>query len=268
MVTLILLINPFCITKHTNDCLRIYIKIQVLFNLLFPTFTGMDSKKCTNDNASQEMISQFHCQSSSDSPAANSNSNLESCDVDSFEEMDSDSSVDLRSNPEDVSDTEASSLSHSASNSEFDYSSQSDNDEINTENCSENNNFLTNEFEALKILSCFRRHNLTASACKDILDTMKTTFSDSKRACILDFEYLNSFVEANAMTEVHYCELCNTVFPEDPNEFTCNHVTCEGLRYKGPRSKQEATDRQPRKYFIVADIEKQLKDLLMSPGNL
>ena len=126
---------------------------------------------------------------------------------------------------------------------------------------------LTNELAALKIVSCFRRHNLTASASKDITETMKSIFSDSDQANILNFEYLMSFIEKYPLKEVHYCEICTEVFPEDPDEFQCRTENCEGYRYKGPLSKQTKKDRQPRKFYIFTDIRRQLSDLLLSPGN-
>jgi hypothetical protein len=35
--------------------------------------------------------------------------------------------------------------------------------------------FSANEIQSLKILSCFQKHNLTGSACKDILYTFRST---------------------------------------------------------------------------------------------
>ncbi|WAR25595.1 hypothetical protein MAR_011299 [Mya arenaria] len=101
---------------------------------------------------------------------------------------------------------------------------------------------LTDEMKALKIVSCFRRHNLTISASKDITETMKSIFQDSKHAGILKYEYLMSFVEKHPLHEVHYCEICTELFPDDSDNYRCQTENCE------------------------ADIEKQFKDLLQSPG--
>jgi hypothetical protein len=129
-------------------------------------------------------------------------------------------------------------------------------------------NFMTDELKALKIVSCFRRHNLTVSASKDITETMKSIFHDSEHASILNYEYLMSFIGKYPILEVHYCEICTEVFPEDPNNYRCQNGNCEGYRFKGPLSKQQSKDRQPRKCFITADIGKQFTDLLQSPGNI
>lgn len=128
---------------------------------------------------------------------------------------------------------------------------------------------LENERQALKILSCFQKHNLSVSASKDILATMRSLFPSSEEVKVLDLEYIYSLVNADntySLKEVHYCEKCNSDFPEDPNEFKCNGDECDGLRYKGSLSNQNNRDRQPRKSFILADIQAQLKSLLKTPG--
>lgn len=159
-----------------------------------------------------------------------------------------------------VSDTD----STSDLESQYTYSSSSVTANANSD---DDTHLLTNELEALKIVSCFRRHNLTASACKDISATVRSLCKDSKSAHVLNYDYLMSFVDTNVLKEVHYCELCSEVFPDDPDIIRCQSASCEGFRYKGPISKQNSKDRQPRKCFIVADIKKQISDLLQSPGN-
>ena len=131
----------------------------------------------------------------------------------------------------------------------------------------DNTALLTNELEALTIVSCFRRHNLTTSACKDITDTVRSVCNDSKNAHVLNYDYLMSFVDTNPLNEVHYCEFCSEIFPSDLEIIRCSTTNCEGFRYKGPIWKQNSKDRQPRKCFIIADMKKQLSDLLQSPGN-
>ena len=79
---------------------------------------------------------------------------------------------------------------------------------------------LENESQALKILSCFQKHNLSVSASKDILATMRSLFPSSEEVKMLDYIY--SLVNANntySLKEVHYCEKCNSGFPENLNQF-------------------------------------------------
>lgn len=130
---------------------------------------------------------------------------------------------------------------------------------------------LENEMQALKILSCFQKHNLSLSASRDILETMRTLFPTSEKVKMLNLEYIYSVVNTdntNSVKEVHYCEICNSTFPKDPNEFKCNQNNCDGLRYKGSHSSQNRQDRQPRKCFLIADISAQLRSLLKTPGVL
>ncbi|KAH3862318.1 hypothetical protein DPMN_025284 [Dreissena polymorpha] len=151
---------------------------------------------------------------------------------------------------EEISDINTVSASNSdsdlSSDTESQYSSFSDTSNVLSKDQ------LTNELEALKIMSCFRRHNLTTSACKDIINTVKSVCNDSKNAHMLNYDYLMTFFDSNPLNEVHYCEVCCAVFPKDLDIFQCCTINCEGLRYKGPRSKQNNKDRQPRKCFIIA----------------
>lgn len=52
------------------------------------------------------------------------------------------------------------------------------------------------------------------------------------------------------------------MFPADPNVFECAIEGCEGLRYIGSRAFQMKARRQPRYFFVMADVKKQLKNLL------
>ncbi|KAH3895967.1 hypothetical protein DPMN_020136 [Dreissena polymorpha] len=168
---------------------------------------------------------------------------------------------------EEISDINTVSASNSdsdlSSDTESQYSSFSDTANVLSKH---QNDMLTNELEALTIVSCFRRHNLTTSACKDIMNTVKSVCNDSKNAHMLNYDYLMTFFDSNPLNEVHYCEVCCAVFPKDLDIFQCCTINCEGLRYKGPRSKQNNKDRQARKCFIIADMKNQLRDLLQSPG--
>ncbi|WAR28011.1 hypothetical protein MAR_013715, partial [Mya arenaria] len=124
------------------------------------------------------------------------------------------------------------------------------------------------ELQALKIFSLFKRHNFTTSASRDIRQTMKSVFPSSECVTVLNLDYIYSFVDIPPMKEVHYCEICNGVFPDNLDDFRCRVENCEGFRYKGGFSHQQKKDRQPRKSFILADIKQQLKHLLKTPGIL
>ena len=75
---------------------------------------------------------------------------------------------------------------------------------------------LENERQALKILSCFQKHNLSVSASKDILATMRSLFPSSEEVKVLDYDYIYSLVNANnsySLKEVHYCRKMQLWFP-------------------------------------------------------
>ena len=133
--------------------------------------------------------------------------------------------------------------------------------------CDENQKPLSeHEAQALTILSCFLRNNLSASACRDILQTMKTLFPKSESVSSLDFDRILAHVDTSNTKEIAYCTICNQTFPETLDQFQCSTINCDGLRYKGPLSNQLKPGRLPRQSFVFADPEKQLADLLHSPG--
>lgn len=152
--------------------------------------------------------------------------------------------------------------------SEFDNSisdSSSCDNYLQSENSTETSKEISQgENHALKILSCFQKHNLTASACKDILDMIKHLIPNSDG--LFDMESIYSSAGVPQMKEVHYCEVCGNTFIENPDEFKCSSRNCDGLRYKGSEAKQLSPNRQPRKSFVIADIQSQLTTLLQTPG--
>lgn len=153
------------------------------------------------------------------------------------------------------------------SDSSFTSDESSSNSSSSCESEDDNGSKLTaQESQALHILSCFSRNNLSASACKDILETMKSLFPNSEVASLLNLNHLLTYVDTTPVREVHYCILCDELFPSDPDVVLCATVNCEGLRYKGSRQNQQQKGRQPRKSFVMADIKKQLEDLLQTPG--
>lgn len=184
-------------------------------------------------------------------------------DEDCFSNLSS-SSFNTNSDDDRSFDSCDSHLSDSSFTSDSSISSCSSRSEIEDNNCS---NLTKEESQALHILSCFSRNNLSASACKDILGTMKSLFPNTEVASLMNFDHLLTYVDNDPVREVHYCCLCNDVFPNDPDVFKCGKVNCEGLRYKGSCQTQQQKGRQPRKCFVIADIKKQLKNLLQTPGN-
>lgn len=116
----------------------------------------------------------------------------------------------------------------------------------------------------MTILSCFLRNNLSASSCRDILATMKTAFPDSRSLQETEYDQLWKHIDSDYATEIHYCENCCKIFPDDLAVNNCD--SCNGLRYKGltPRTGLQ----QPRASFVLANLTRQLKNLLQSPGML
>ncbi|WAQ99784.1 hypothetical protein MAR_024157 [Mya arenaria] len=134
--------------------------------------------------------------------------------------------------------------------------------------CDENQKPLSEqEAQALTILSCFLRNNLSASACRDIMQKMKTLFPKSESVSSLDFDRILTYVDTSNTNEIAYCTICNQTFPEELDHFQCSTINCDGLRYKGPLSNQLKPGRLPRQSFVFADPEQQLLDLLHSPGS-
>ncbi|XP_046566559.1 LOW QUALITY PROTEIN: uncharacterized protein LOC124275121 [Haliotis rubra] len=120
--------------------------------------------------------------------------------------------------------------------------------------------------QALKMLSCFLRNNMSASTCKDILRTLKEMYPDIASVQNLTYDNIWKFVDDSCVKEYHYCLLCKRVFPEDCDAFACESEGCNGYRYKGPFSAQSKKGRQPRQSFVFADVKAQLTNLLQSPG--
>lgn len=95
------------------------------------------------------------------------------------------------------------------------------------------------EDKNLSLLACFLRNKLNASACRDLIGTLKSAFPNSQEIAELDYSSLLSKIETSAVYEVHYCTQCLETFPNDINIFQCQSPNCSGLRYKGPLATQE-----------------------------
>ena len=53
--------------------------------------------------------------------------------------------------------------------------------------------------QVLSILSCFLRHNMSASECKDVLNTMKNLFPGSEAVHVLDYDRIWSTMAGCAL---------------------------------------------------------------------
>lgn len=175
-------------------------------------------------------------------------SRVQSCDqndADVSTETPNSSELDSDFSDSDFSDSDFSnSLS---SSSEEDNDQLSDNEDLNVEMC---------------LLSCFLRYNFSASSSKDVLCTMQKAFPESKSLGNLNYEKLWGFLDADFASEVHYCEKCYRVFPNNPDVDTCRE--CGGPRYKAGNTINRA--KQACASFVYANVERQLKNLLQSPG--
>lgn len=157
----------------------------------------------------------------------------------------------------DDSDTESEGLgtnSDSASSDQFD------------DSCSSNYSDITGSAPSkarLNILSCFIRNNLPATACKDILSTFKRCFPYDVALKEIKYEALWAVLDSDYANEIHYCEKCGELFPNDPEIFSCVKPGCDGIRYLGPNQHIVG---KPRASFVLANIKKQLTNLLQAPG--
>lgn len=173
------------------------------------------------------------------------NTSCDQSDADISTETPNSSELDSDFSDSDFSDSDFSnSLS---SSSEEDNDQLSDNEDLNVEMC---------------LLSCFLRNNFSASSSKDVLCTMQKAFPECKSLGNLNYEKLWGFLDADFASEVHYCEKCYRVFPNNPDVDTCRE--CGGPRYKAGNTINRA--KQACASFVYANVERQLKNLLQSPG--
>ncbi len=122
------------------------------------------------------------------------------------------------------------------------------------------------KFQAQILLSCFLRNKLSAACGVDIINTMKQMFPESPDIQNLRLDSVLQSAGTCNIKEVHYCHLCYTLFPSDPDEFRCPKPGCEGTRYAGGISDQTKKSRSARGCFMFGDVGMQLKFLLESPG--
>ena len=110
------------------------------------------------------------------------------------------------------------------------------------------------------LLSCFLRNSFSASSSKDVICTMQRAFPECESLGKLSYDKLWGFLDADFASEVHYCEKCYNIFPDNPDIDKCRE--CGSPRYKAGinRVKQACSS------FVYANVERQLKNLLQSPG--
>ena len=84
--------------------------------------------------------------------------------------------------------------------------------------------------KALELLHCFKRHDLTASASKDILRTLKTVLpsTDSETQSIFSYKQLLSYIPACNSKEIYYCLECEHTLDCDRYQSHCNKQNCRG----------------------------------------
>ena len=143
--------------------------------------------------------------------------------------------------------------------------------ELERENVSETQthptvNLSLQEMQSLTILSYFLRHNVTGTACQDLVSLMKALFPKSSDVHNLTVSNIWNFVQDTTnYKEIHYCVVCGEAFGDDG--FLCETIGCSGLRFQGSLSDQQRKKRKPRASFVVGDGLSQIKYILQRPGN-
>jgi hypothetical protein len=162
--------------------------------------------------------------------------------------------VDLESPPI-ITNTDAENLQdHSPSDSyedsssiNFDSSEISSEDETSVDNLCVKSKITENN--AMKLLSCFKKHKVTANGCKDILKTLRDILPELKSNPILNYGHLLSHVPPSAYKEIGYCCKCESKL-DDGSIVQCENDECSGIT----------------KSFMIANVQELLKSLLQAPG--
>lgn len=79
------------------------------------------------------------------------------------------------------------------------------------------NDLPENEVQALAILSFVNRHNLTGAAADDLMRLFKALYPKSGIAGNKSYREILELVKAGVPKIIHYCSVCERVFPEDPD---------------------------------------------------
>ena len=185
----------------------------------------------------------------------------------------SDSQMPIDSSTIDISDTSDSDCSSDPQSSDSYYSDitlSSDESSSEEEGCAPHDTPIPSqlgeeEFRALSILSCFMRNKLTASACRDILHCINDIIPGPKT--LPQYKSILDLTDHSKLKEVHYCSVCQSAFPDDPDQFYCVKEACLGRRYKGnAHSDQTKQGRRAQNSFVFIDVRSQLQDFLQLPG--
>ncbi|XP_062618615.1 uncharacterized protein LOC134280215 [Saccostrea cucullata] len=164
---------------------------------------------------------------------------------------------------DDKSDEDYSSLDEDSFNSSSDEREISDSSDSNSSfscEADELKDKVDYEDTEMMLLSCFLRNNFSASSSKDILLTMKKAFPDCRPLQEVQYDNLWKHLNADYAYEVHYCEKCFHIFPDNQEVTNCRQ--CDSPRYKHGMNGSQL----PRASFVYANMKTQLKNLLQSPG--
>lgn len=129
-----------------------------------------------------------------------------------------------------------------------------------------NDSLTETEKVELSLLSCFLGNKMSANSSKDVLKTFQKLFPNCADLQDIDYDHIWKCYDKNFSIEIHYCEICNGLFPDNPDHSTCPTSNCTGLRYKGINQRKKG--RQPRAKFVFANLRRQFEYLLQSPGKL
>lgn len=105
---------------------------------------------------------------------------------------------------------------------------------------------------ALMLLNCLKKHNLTSSACSDVLKTVRQVLpADVRNNPLLHYSKVLSFTPSSSYTVVNYCSKYEYIFLKDNGQILrCETQDCGGIV----------------KSFMMADVKEVLKSILKSPG--
>ncbi len=176
--------------------------------------------------------------------------NLSDHESDTYSFVESDSSLSELSEDDDTSDGSISDVTSADSSEETESVSQ----------------YAENEVQAMCLLSHILRYNVSRSAAKDMFQLLPVLCPGYENVKKITFTKLMSLAGVMNCKMIHYCSLCQCKFPEDLDIFVCSTHGCNGYRYKGTLSCQDKKGRQPRSFFVLADVEKQLQYILQRKG--
>ena len=150
-----------------------------------------------------------------------------------------------------------------SSSSEDEMSQDSENEDLLN---SPDKNMSEQELHALALASFIVRHNLTGSATDDLIKLIKALCPGMKTIENRTKQDIFGKTDQMNVRVVHYCQRCDTPFPDDKDIYRCTTDNCTGLRYKGGTQRQLRKSRKPRRSFVMGDIDSQLAKILERNG--